>query len=87
VSLPPLPEIPENVPYILIGGGTASFAAYRAIRKGDPKAQVELTLYSEIRMYFSPYCLGKFRVTLVSQESEMRKIFLPLTEMKYINHY
>lgn len=38
--MPTLPEIPESVPYILVGGGTASFAAYRAIRKGDPKAQV-----------------------------------------------
>ncbi|KAK3696726.1 hypothetical protein QZH41_013088, partial [Actinostola sp. cb2023] len=39
-SVPPLPEIPESVTYILVGGGTASFAAYRAIRKGDPKSQV-----------------------------------------------
>lgn len=40
-SIPPLPEIPEKATYVLIGGGTASFAAYRAIRKGDPKAQVD----------------------------------------------
>lgn len=39
-TIPPLPEIPEKATYILVGGGTASFAAYRAIRKGDPKAQV-----------------------------------------------
>lgn len=39
-TVPPLPELPEKATYILVGGGTASFAAYRAIRKGDPKAQV-----------------------------------------------
>ncbi|EDO49649.1 predicted protein, partial [Nematostella vectensis] len=37
--IPPLPAIPESVPYILVGGGTASFAAYRAIRKADPTAK------------------------------------------------
>lgn len=31
---------PEHVPYILIGAGTASFAAAKAIREKDPKAKV-----------------------------------------------
>lgn len=33
-------EIPTEVPYLLIGGGTASFAAFRAIKSHDPKAKV-----------------------------------------------
>ncbi|XP_063236557.1 apoptosis-inducing factor 1, mitochondrial isoform X2 [Bacillus rossius redtenbacheri] len=33
-------DIPESVPYLLIGGGTASFAAFRAIKSSDPKAKV-----------------------------------------------
>lgn len=33
-------EIPKEVPYLLIGGGTASFAAFRAIKSHDPKAKV-----------------------------------------------
>uniref|UniRef100_A0A1B6DIK6 FAD/NAD(P)-binding domain-containing protein n=1 Tax=Clastoptera arizonana TaxID=38151 RepID=A0A1B6DIK6_9HEMI len=33
-------DIPDNVPYLLIGGGTASFAAFRAIKSSDPKAQI-----------------------------------------------
>ena len=37
---PPLPEIPEHATYILVGAGTASFAAYRAIRKNDNNAKV-----------------------------------------------
>jgi len=35
-------EIPTHVPYLLIGAGTASFSAYRAIRARDPKAKVLL---------------------------------------------
>lgn len=33
-------EIPSHVPYLLIGGGTASFSAFRAIKSNDPTAQV-----------------------------------------------
>lgn len=33
-------EIPKNVPYLIIGGGTASFSAFRAIRQRDPKAKI-----------------------------------------------
>ena len=35
-------EIPEHVPFVLIGAGTASFAAYRAIKKEKPDAKVKL---------------------------------------------
>ncbi|XP_064422750.1 apoptosis-inducing factor 1, mitochondrial isoform X2 [Latimeria chalumnae] len=34
------PEIPPHAPYLLIGGGTASFAAARSIRARDPRARV-----------------------------------------------
>lgn len=39
---PPLLEdsVPEHATYILVGAGTASFAAYRAIRKADKTAKV-----------------------------------------------
>merc|ERR1712136_136471 len=33
-------ETPEKVPYLLIGAGTASFAAYRAIKAKDPTAKI-----------------------------------------------
>jgi len=32
--------IPDHVPYLLIGAGTASFAAYRAIKSKDPTAKI-----------------------------------------------
>lgn len=35
-----IPDIPTHVPYLLVGAGTASFAAFRSIRSADPKAQV-----------------------------------------------
>ncbi|XP_055312517.1 apoptosis-inducing factor 1, mitochondrial-like [Sitodiplosis mosellana] len=44
-------EIPKDVPYLLIGGGTASFAAFRAIKSHDPKAKV-MVLSDEIE---TPY--------------------------------
>lgn len=33
-------DIPKEVPYLLVGGGTASFAAFRAIKSNNPKAKV-----------------------------------------------
>jgi len=35
-------DIPKEVPYLLIGGGTASFTAFRAIKSHEPKAKVLL---------------------------------------------
>ena len=37
--------IPENVPYLIIGGGTASFSAMRSIRAFDPRAKVLIIRY------------------------------------------
>ncbi|KAG5887362.1 hypothetical protein JTB14_018377 [Gonioctena quinquepunctata] len=33
-------DIPKDVPYLLIGGGTASFSAFRAIKSSEPTAKV-----------------------------------------------
>ncbi|KAI4464107.1 apoptosis-inducing factor 1 [Holotrichia oblita] len=33
-------EIPKEVPYLLIGGGTTAFSAFRAIKSADPLAKV-----------------------------------------------
>lgn len=41
VKIPSLSEsIPDNIQYLLIGGGTASFSAFRAIKSADPTARV-----------------------------------------------
>lgn len=37
--------IPNKVPYLLIGGGTASFSAFRAIKSADPTAKVCIIEY------------------------------------------
>ncbi|KAM4727360.1 apoptosis-inducing factor 1, mitochondrial isoform 2-T2 [Anableps anableps] len=39
-SKPASPTLPSHAPYLLIGGGTASFAAARSIRARDPGAKV-----------------------------------------------
>lgn len=47
-------DIPKHVPYLLIGGGTASFAAFRAIKSANPKAKV-LVVTDETEMpYMRP---------------------------------
>lgn len=40
----PQVRIPSHVPFLLIGGGTAAFAAARSIRARDPGARVRQTL-------------------------------------------
>ncbi|XP_033095726.1 apoptosis-inducing factor 1, mitochondrial-like [Anneissia japonica] len=49
-----LPEIPDHAPYLLIGAGTASFAAFRAIRGSDPKAKVLVITEEEFNPYMRP---------------------------------
>ncbi|XP_068702533.1 apoptosis-inducing factor 1, mitochondrial-like isoform X1 [Montipora foliosa] len=51
---PPLPEIPEHATYILVGAGTASFAAYRAIRKNDNNAKVLIIGDEDYPPYMRP---------------------------------
>ncbi|XP_058814912.1 apoptosis-inducing factor 1, mitochondrial isoform X2 [Topomyia yanbarensis] len=47
-------DLPKQVPYLLIGGGTASFAAFRAIKGHDAKAKV-LVITNETEMpYMRP---------------------------------
>ncbi|XP_017492074.1 PREDICTED: putative apoptosis-inducing factor 1, mitochondrial isoform X1 [Rhagoletis zephyria] len=41
-------DLPKHVPYLLIGGGTASFSAFRAIKSNDPRAKV-LMITNEMR--------------------------------------
>ncbi|XP_055387286.1 putative apoptosis-inducing factor 1, mitochondrial [Condylostylus longicornis] len=41
-------DIPKHIPYLLIGGGTASFSAFRAIKSHDPKAKV-MVISNEFR--------------------------------------
>ncbi|GAV02669.1 hypothetical protein RvY_13205 [Ramazzottius varieornatus] len=45
------PDIPSHVPYLIVGGGTAAFAAFRAIRTNNPSAAV-LVVTDE---YYPPY--------------------------------
>ena len=46
-------DLPPHAPYLIIGAGTAAFAAYRAIRATDAKAQV--LLYGTILFNLQKY--------------------------------
>lgn len=46
--------IPTQIPYLLIGGGTASFSAFRAIKSHDPKAKVLLITNEDKMPYMRP---------------------------------
>lgn len=53
--VPPCPQdLPKEVPYLLIGGGTASFSAFRAIKSHDPKAKVLVISNEFTKPYMRP---------------------------------
>lgn len=47
-------DVPEHAPYLLIGGGTASFAAARSIRACDPGARVLIVTEESDLPYMRP---------------------------------
>ncbi|XP_016321438.1 apoptosis-inducing factor 1, mitochondrial-like isoform X3 [Sinocyclocheilus anshuiensis] len=47
-------DVPEHAPYLLIGGGTASFAAARSIRARDPGARVLIVTEESDLPYMRP---------------------------------
>uniref|UniRef100_A0A8C2FB52 Apoptosis-inducing factor 1, mitochondrial n=1 Tax=Cyprinus carpio TaxID=7962 RepID=A0A8C2FB52_CYPCA len=47
-------DVPEHAPYLLIGGGTASFAAARSIRARDPGARVLIVTEESELPYMRP---------------------------------
>ncbi len=46
--------IPKHISYVLIGGGTASFAAFRAIKSNEPKAKVLVISDEGVMPYMRP---------------------------------
>lgn len=44
-SPPTSSSFPQHVPYLLIGGGTAAFSAFRSIKSRDPRAKVNYSSY------------------------------------------
>lgn len=66
-------DIPKDVPYLLVGGGTASFAAFRAIKSHDPKAKV-LVVSNELEMPYMRPPLSK-EIWLEANEPQRRLTF------------
>jgi programmed cell death 8 (apoptosis-inducing factor) len=68
------PNLPAHVPYLLVGGGTASFAAYRAIRAVEPGARI-LVIGEEERLPYMRPPLSKemwFTKEIVADEHDVR---------------
>ena len=64
VDVPPLlPEVPEHVTYILVGAGTASLAAYRAIRKADKSAKVQYLNFAILHVQYGHASARKLHCT------------------------
>lgn len=47
-------NLPEHVQYLLLGGGAASFGAFRAIKNADPKAQILVVSQERQQPYMKP---------------------------------
>uniref|UniRef100_A0A1B0FPR1 Apoptosis-inducing factor 1, mitochondrial n=1 Tax=Glossina morsitans morsitans TaxID=37546 RepID=A0A1B0FPR1_GLOMM len=47
-------DLPKHVPYLLIGGGTAGFSAFRAIKANDAKAKVLMITDEYRKPYMRP---------------------------------
>ncbi|KAL1124664.1 hypothetical protein AAG570_001288 [Ranatra chinensis] len=47
-------DIPDDVPYLLIGGGAATFSAFRAIKLADPQAKVLVITNEPYTPYMRP---------------------------------
>ncbi|XP_015119109.1 apoptosis-inducing factor 1, mitochondrial [Diachasma alloeum] len=47
-------SLPTDVPYLLIGGGTAAFSAFRSIKSRDPKAKVLVITNEPDHPYMRP---------------------------------
>lgn len=47
-------DLPKQVPYLLVGGGAASFSAFRAIKSNDPKAKVLVITKDMFKPYMRP---------------------------------
>lgn len=58
------PEVPSHVPFLLIGGGTAAFAAARSIRARDPGARVRDALFWSRAVWMAERC-ACFRASVV----------------------
>ena len=49
-----IPDLPSVIPYLVVGGGAAAFAAVRSIRANDPKAKVVIMTEEEYTPYMKP---------------------------------
>lgn len=55
IAAPPSSDqLPKSVPYLIIGGGTAAFSAFRAIKSNDARAKVLMISNEYRKPYMRP---------------------------------
>lgn len=69
--------LPKHVPYLLIGAGTSSFAAFRAIKSRDPKAKVIHFLYYDWLLVIIYFIL---QILVVGEENHSPYMRPPLSK-------
>lgn len=75
-------KLPSHTPYLLIGGGTASFAAARSIRARDPGARVSRP-YISVLTFGPDFVLISFycsQVLIVTDEPDLPYMRPPLSK-------
>lgn len=75
-------QLPSHTPYLLIGGGTASFAAARSIRARDPGARVSRALIL-VQTFGPDIVLKSFsirQVLIVTDEPDLPYMRPPLSK-------
>lgn len=75
-------QLPSHTPYLLIGGGTASFAAARSIRARDPGARVSRALIL-VQTFGPDFVLKSFsihQVLIVTDEPDLPYMRPPLSK-------
>lgn len=51
---PPINGLPQSIKYLIIGGGTSAFSAFRSIRANDPRAKVIVISDEDYEPYMKP---------------------------------
>ena len=84
LKLDATPKLPSKVDYLLVGAGTASFAASRAIKARDAKAKILMVSAEGRQPYMRPPLSKEMWFTNVTSDSrnEVNRIWIDLEHLR-----
>ena len=74
----------DKVPYLLVGGGTASFAAAKAIRERDPAARVLIVTEEKYPPYSRPPLSKHLWLSTDHKAARQLRFIAPWSEGKQV---